>query len=124
LDKSSVLRSDQIVIPSGVLYEKNFPDKLRRVEFVDTEKEHRLNLLRGYGQDIKRPPGCYQSILQRGQTCRLPSKLILIDNKKSIYLLVLSLSRYSYLLNMDNARKLNLQPPILSPRFAEMDLGQ
>jgi hypothetical protein len=45
VDKSSGLRCDQIVVPIGFYPKKNYPEKLRRVVFVDTEKEHRLNLL-------------------------------------------------------------------------------
>jgi hypothetical protein len=45
VDKSSGLRCDQIVVPTGFYTKKNYPEKLRRVVFVDTEKEHRLNLL-------------------------------------------------------------------------------
>jgi len=45
VDKSSGLRCDQIVIPTGFYPRKNYPDKLRRVVFVDTDKDNRLNLL-------------------------------------------------------------------------------
>ena len=45
VDKTSGLRCDQIVVPTGFYTKKHYPDKLRRVVFVDTEKEHRLNLL-------------------------------------------------------------------------------
>ena len=45
VDKSSGLRCDQIVVPSGFYPKKKYPGKLRRVVFVDTGKEHRLNLL-------------------------------------------------------------------------------
>jgi len=45
VDKSSGLRCDQIVVPTGFYTQKNYPEKLRRVVFVDAEKEHRLNLL-------------------------------------------------------------------------------
>ena len=45
VDKTSGLRCDQIVIPTGFYTKKNYPEKLRRVVFVDTEKELRLNLL-------------------------------------------------------------------------------
>ena len=45
VDKSSGLRCDQIVVPTGFYTRKNYPEKLRRVKFVDTDKEKRLNLL-------------------------------------------------------------------------------
>lgn len=45
VDKSSGLRCDQIVVPAGFYPRKNYPDKLRRVVFVDTDKDNRLNLL-------------------------------------------------------------------------------
>jgi hypothetical protein len=45
VDKTSGLRCDQIVVPTGFYTNKNYPEKLRRVVFVDTEKELRLNLL-------------------------------------------------------------------------------
>jgi hypothetical protein len=45
VDKSSGLRCDQIVVPTGFYTQKNYPEKLRRVAFVDIEKEQRLNLL-------------------------------------------------------------------------------
>ena len=44
-DKSSGLRCDQIVVPAGFYPRKNYPEKLRRVVFVDTDKDNRLNLL-------------------------------------------------------------------------------
>ena len=43
--KSSGLRCDQIVVPTVLYSRKNYPEKLRRVVFVDTEKKNRLNLL-------------------------------------------------------------------------------
>jgi len=45
VDKSTGLRCDQIVVPTGFYPRKNYPDKLRRVVFVDTDKNNRLNLL-------------------------------------------------------------------------------
>ena len=45
VDKSTGLRCDQIVVPAGFYPRKNYPDKLRRVVFVDTDKDNRLNLL-------------------------------------------------------------------------------
>jgi hypothetical protein len=45
VDKSSGLRCDQIVVPSKFYPRKNYPEKLRRVVFVDTDKDNRLNLL-------------------------------------------------------------------------------
>lgn len=45
VDKSTGLRCDQIVVPTGFYPRKNYPDKLRRVVFVDTDKDNRLNLL-------------------------------------------------------------------------------
>ncbi len=45
VDKSCGLRCDQVVVPTGFYQRKNYPEKLRRVVFVDTEKDIRLNLL-------------------------------------------------------------------------------
>ena len=45
VDKSTGLRCDQIVVPTGFYPRKNYPEKLRRVVFVDTDKDNRLNLL-------------------------------------------------------------------------------
>jgi hypothetical protein len=45
VDKSCGLRCDQIVVPTGFYLRKNYPEKLRRVVFVDTDKDIRLNLL-------------------------------------------------------------------------------
>ena len=43
VDKSCGLRCDQIVVPAGFYARKHYPEKLRRVVFVD--KDNRLNLL-------------------------------------------------------------------------------
>jgi hypothetical protein len=45
VDKSSGLKCDQIVVPTGFYARKNYPDKLRIVKFFDAEKEQQLNLL-------------------------------------------------------------------------------
>jgi len=45
VDKACGLRCDQIVVPTGFYIRKNYPEKLRRVVFVDTDKDIRLNLL-------------------------------------------------------------------------------
>jgi hypothetical protein len=45
VDKSCGLRCDQIVLPAAFYAKKNYPEKLRRVVFVDKDKEIRLNLL-------------------------------------------------------------------------------
>jgi hypothetical protein len=45
VDKSCGLRCDQIVVPTGFYPRKNYPEKLRRIVFVDTDKDNRLNLL-------------------------------------------------------------------------------
>ena len=45
VDKSFGLRCDQIVVPGSFYPRKNYPEKLRRVVFVDTDKDNRLNLL-------------------------------------------------------------------------------
>ena len=45
VDKSCGLRCDQIVVPAAFYARKNYPEKLRRVVFVDTDKDNRLNLL-------------------------------------------------------------------------------
>ena len=45
VDKACGLRCDQIVVPSGFYTRKHYPEKLRRVVFVDTDKDKRINLL-------------------------------------------------------------------------------
>ncbi len=45
VDKSSGLRCDQIVVPTGFYSRKHYPEKLRRIKFFDADKENRLNLL-------------------------------------------------------------------------------
>ncbi|MBT8356835.1 MAG: IS4 family transposase [Desulfobacterales bacterium] len=45
VDKSCGLRCDQIVVPTGFYIRKNYPEKLRRIKFLDTDKGNRLNLL-------------------------------------------------------------------------------
>ncbi len=45
VDKATGLRCDQVVVPTGYYSKKNYPEKLRRIVFVDIEKEVRLNLL-------------------------------------------------------------------------------
>ena len=45
VDKSCGLRCDQVVVPTGFYSRKNYPDKLRRIEFFDTEKQNRINLI-------------------------------------------------------------------------------
>ena len=45
VDRETGLRCDQIVLPTGFYTKKHYPEKLRRIVFVDTEKELRLNLL-------------------------------------------------------------------------------
>jgi hypothetical protein len=45
VDKSCGLRCDQIVVPAAFYAKKNYPEKLRRIKFFDTDKGNRLNLL-------------------------------------------------------------------------------
>jgi hypothetical protein len=45
VDKTSGLRCDQIVTPEVFYSRKGYPEKLRRVVFLDTDKDIRLNLL-------------------------------------------------------------------------------
>lgn len=45
VDKSSGLKCDQIVVPTGFYARKNYPDKLRIVKFFDDKKEQQINLL-------------------------------------------------------------------------------
>jgi hypothetical protein len=45
VDKSCGLRCDQIVLPAAFYARKSYPEKLRRVVFVDEDKDIRLNLL-------------------------------------------------------------------------------
>jgi transposase len=44
-DKSTGLRADQIVVLTGHYARKNYPEKLRRVKYVDPENENRLIFL-------------------------------------------------------------------------------
>ena len=43
IDKSTVLKCDQIIVLSGYYSRKSFPDKLRRVKYYDLETEKLLN---------------------------------------------------------------------------------
>jgi len=45
VDKSCGLKCDQIVVPAAFYARKNYPEKLRRIKFIDTDKDNRLNLL-------------------------------------------------------------------------------
>jgi len=45
VDKSCGLRCDQIVVPTAFYARKNYPEKLRRIKFFDTDKGNRINLL-------------------------------------------------------------------------------
>jgi len=45
VNKSSGLRCDQIVTPAGFYARKGYPEKLRRIVFLDIDKDNRLNLL-------------------------------------------------------------------------------
>jgi len=45
VDKSSGLKCDQIVVPTGFYARKNYPDKLRIVKVFDSDKEQQINLL-------------------------------------------------------------------------------
>jgi hypothetical protein len=45
VDKPSGLRCDQIVVPKNYYARKDYPEKLRRIVYLDTDKNNRLNLL-------------------------------------------------------------------------------
>lgn len=45
VDKSSGLRCDQIVVPTGFYSKKAYPEKLRYVKFFDPENQQRIRLL-------------------------------------------------------------------------------
>ena len=45
VDKSSGLRSDQIILLSGINTAQQYPDKLRRVRYFDAENEKNLIFL-------------------------------------------------------------------------------
>jgi len=45
VDKSSGLRCDQIVVPTGFYAKRSYPEKLRYVKFFDSEKQQRIRLL-------------------------------------------------------------------------------
>jgi len=59
-----------------------------------------------------------------GKLAGFQAKNILIDTHPPIALPILSLSRYSYVINMETARKLKLYPPIKVLRYAEVVHGQ
>jgi putative ABC transport system substrate-binding protein len=59
-----------------------------------------------------------------GKLAGFQAKNILIDQITPIDLPVLSLSRYSYVINMEVARKLKLYPPIKVLRYAEVVHGK
>jgi hypothetical protein len=45
VDKACRLRCDQIVVPVGFYSRKHYPEKLRRINFFDVDKDSRINLL-------------------------------------------------------------------------------
>ena len=45
VDKSCGLRCDQIVVPIGFYTRKNYPEKLRRIKFIDVDKQKKIILL-------------------------------------------------------------------------------
>ncbi|NVJ93821.1 MAG: ABC transporter substrate-binding protein, partial [Methylocystaceae bacterium] len=55
-----------------------------------------------------------------GQLAGLQAEQVLFKGKKPIDVEVRSLSRYSFVVNMDTARKLELYPPIQLLRFADL----
>jgi len=59
-----------------------------------------------------------------GKLAGFQAKNILIDKIPPIDLPILSLSRYSYVVNMETARKLKLYPPITVLRYAEIEHGK
>ena len=59
-----------------------------------------------------------------GKLAGFQAKNILINKRTPIDLPILSLSRYSYVINMQTARKLKLYPPIKLLRYAEVVHGK
>jgi putative ABC transport system substrate-binding protein len=59
-----------------------------------------------------------------GKLAGFQAKNILVDKIAPIDLPILSLSRYSYVINMETARKLRLYPPINVLRYAEVVHGK
>ena len=59
-----------------------------------------------------------------GKLAGFQAKKILVDNAAPIDLPITQLSRYSYVVNMETARKLRLYPPISLLRYAEVVEGQ
>jgi putative ABC transport system substrate-binding protein len=59
-----------------------------------------------------------------GKLAGFQAKNILIKKLAPINLPILSLSRYSYVINMQTARKLRLYPPISVLRYAEIVQGK
>jgi putative ABC transport system substrate-binding protein len=59
-----------------------------------------------------------------GKLAGFQAKNILVDEIAPIDLPILSLSRYSYVINMETARKLKLYPPIEVLRYAEVVHGK
>jgi putative ABC transport system substrate-binding protein len=59
-----------------------------------------------------------------GKLAGFQAKKILINKLAPIDLPILSLSRYSYVINMETARKLKLYPPIKLLRYAEIVHGK
>ena len=59
-----------------------------------------------------------------GKLAGFQAKNILVNKRTPVDLPILSLSRYSYVINMETARKLKLYPPIKVLRYAEVVHGQ
>jgi len=59
-----------------------------------------------------------------GKLAGFQAKKILVDNTQPIDLPIAKLSRYSYVVNMETAKKLRLYPPISVLRYAEVVEGK
>jgi putative ABC transport system substrate-binding protein len=89
--------------------------------------EQRVPIVSAY-EEMARKSNALLAVASRyysvGKLAGFQAKKILVNKLAPIDLPILSLSRYSYVVNMETARKLKLYPPIKVLRYAEIVHGQ
>lgn len=89
--------------------------------------EQRVPIVAAY-EEMARKSNALLAVASRyysvGKLAGFQAKNILVNKTAPIDLPILSLSRYSYVINMETARKLKLYPPIKVLRYAEIVHGK
>jgi putative ABC transport system substrate-binding protein len=95
--------------------------------FTNSAVEQRVPIVAAY-EAMARKSNALLAVASRyysvGKLAGFQAKKILINKSAPIDLPILSLSRYSYVINMEIARKLKLYPPIKVLRYAEVVHGK